>query len=154
MQLVLGGTALWVAASLAVTGCATKPTGAHTVHRSETGRAHAVESGEVIYVRPVTIQGEVGGLGAVAGGAMGLALGNLVGGGRGQTVARTGGAIAGAAVGSAVEQNVTTVDGVEVTVLLQSGEVIVVIQSADEVFRKGDYVRVLRRSDGGVRVMQ
>jgi alkyl sulfatase BDS1-like metallo-beta-lactamase superfamily hydrolase len=48
----------------------------------------------------------------------------------------------------------TTQTGVEVTVELEDGELIVIIQAADEVFNKGDSVRVLRRSDGGVRVIQ
>ena len=50
--------------------------------------------------------------------------------------------------------NRSTVDGVEVTVELDDGDVIVVVQAADEDFSKGDQVRVLERSDGGVRVVQ
>lgn len=149
-----GFLALLAGGALALTGCATSPTSANTVSRSETGRAHSVQNGEVIYVRSVTIEGESRGVGAVAGGAMGLALGNLVGGGRGQDVARVGGTLAGAAAGTALERAATTVAGVEVTVQLESREILVVIQAADETFKVGDSVRVLRRADGGVRVMQ
>lgn len=134
-------------------GCATSPSSANTVRRSETGRVHTVQTGEVIYVREVTIEGEAGGAGALGGGALGFAVGNMAQ-GRGRSVARAGGAVAGAAAGTAIERRVTTRAGVEVTVELESGEVIVVIQAADEVFHVGDSVRVLRRSDGGVRVMQ
>jgi len=149
----LGGPLLLLAALLSLTGCASSPTSANTVRRSETGRVHTMERGEVIYVREVTIEGEAGGAGAVAGGAMGFALGSLVG-GSGRGVARVGGTVAGAAAGNAIERNVTTRAGVEVTILLESGEVVVVIQAADEIFEVGDSVRVIRRSDGGVRVVQ
>jgi len=146
--------ALVLGAALALSGCATSPTSANTVRRSETGVAHRVERGEVVYVRDVTIEGESEGLGAVAGGVMGLAVGNLVGGGRGRDLSRVTGTIAGAAAGTAIERAVTTVAGVEVSILLESGELIVVVQAADEIFKPGDYVRVIRRADGGVRVVQ
>jgi outer membrane lipoprotein SlyB len=141
-------------AVLAMSGCATSPTSANTVRRGETGQAHTFERGEVIYVRNVTIEGESKGIGALAGGAMGLAVGNLFGGGRGRDISRVGGTIAGAAAGTAIERSVTTVAGLEVTILLESGELLVIHQAADESFDPGDSVRVIRRSDGGVRVVQ
>ena len=150
----IGGRVLLLGLALTLAGCASSPSSANTVRRSETGRAHTVQRGEVIYVREVTIEGEAGGAGAVAGGVMGFALGNLAGSGRGRTVARAGGTVAGAVAGNAIERSVTTQTGLELTVELDDGEVIVVIQAADEVFHLGDTVRVLRRSDGGVRVMQ
>jgi outer membrane lipoprotein SlyB len=146
--------ALVLGAALTLSGCATSPTSANTVRRSETGMAHTFERGEVIYVRNVTIEGESEGIGALAGGAMGLAVGNLFGGGRGRDLSRVGGTIAGAAAGTAIERSVTTVAGLEVTILLESGELLVVHQAADEVFDPGDSVRVIRRADGGVRVVQ
>ncbi|HMO51887.1 MAG TPA: hypothetical protein PKE26_10940 [Kiritimatiellia bacterium] len=146
--------ALAVSTLFTMSGCATSPTAANTVRRSETGVAHAVERGEVVYVREVTIEGESEGLGAVAGGVMGLAIGNLVGGGRGRDLSRVTGTMAGAAAGTAIERSVTTVAGLELSILLESGELIVVLQAADEVFKPGDYVRVIRRADGGVRVVQ
>ena len=140
--------------TLALTACASRPASANTVSRSETGRAHTVETGEVVYVRQVTIEGESRGAGAIAGGVLGFAVGNTVGSGSGRTLARAAGSVAGASAGSAAERAATTTAGVEVTVELESGEVVVIIQAADEVFKIGDQVRVLRRSDGGVRVMQ
>ena len=147
------GPVLLLGVLLALAGCASSPSSANTVRRSETGRAHTVQRGEVIYVREVTIEGEAHGAGGLAGGVMGFALGGMVD-GRARGVARAGGAVAGAAAGSAIERRATTQTGVEVTVELENGDVIVIIQAADEVFAKGDSVRVLRRSDGGVRVMQ
>ncbi len=149
----VGIPVLVLGALLALSGCATSPSSANSVRRNETGRAQTVDRGEVVYVRTVTIEGEAQGAGAVAGGVMGFALGGLAD-GRGRGVARAGGAVAGAAAGNAIERRVTTREGLELTVELESGEVLVVIQAADEVFTKGDQVRVLRRSDGGARVVQ
>lgn len=145
---------LLAAGTLVLAGCASSPASANTVSRSDTGRAHTVEKGEVVYVRAVTIEGESRGGGAVAGGVLGFAVGNTIGSGSGRTLARAGGTVAGAAVGSAAERAATTVPGVEVSVELESGEVVVVIQAADETFEIGDQVRVLRRADGRVRVLQ
>lgn len=142
------------AATIGLGACASSPSSANTVSRSDTGRAHSVERGEVVYVRQVTIEGEARGGGAVAGGVLGWAVGNTIGSGSGRTLARAGGTVAGAAAGSAVERAATTVQGVEVSVELQSGEVVVIIQAADEIFEVGDQVRVLRRGDGQVRVLQ
>ena len=58
------------------------------------------------------------------------------------------------APGAAAERAATTIPGLEITVELASGEMIVVIQAADERFDEGDLVRVIRRADGQVRVTQ
>jgi outer membrane lipoprotein SlyB len=81
-------------------------------------------------------------------------VGNTIGGGSGRRLARTAGAVGGAAAGSRAQQAATTERGLEITVELESGEVVVIVQAADEHFDVGDKVRVLRRSDGGARVTQ
>jgi outer membrane lipoprotein SlyB len=140
---------------LLATGCATSsPSSANTVRRSETGRVQSLEEGEVVMVREVTIEGTSGVGGAVAGGVLGYAVGNTIGGGSGRTLARAAGTVGGAAVGSRAQQAATTERGLEITVQLESGEVVVIVQAADEHFDAGDKVRVLRRSDGGARVTQ
>ena len=57
----MGGPVLLLGAVLALAGCASSPSSANTVRRSETGRAQTVERGEVVYVREVTIEGEAQG---------------------------------------------------------------------------------------------
>jgi outer membrane lipoprotein SlyB len=109
-----------------LSGCASIPTSDHAVRDTGEEPVHRVEWGEVTAVREVTLSGESGGLGWLAG-----------------EVSDTD-----------VEQAATTEAGVEVQVLLERGESIVVLQAADEVFRVGDSVRVIRRADGGVRVVQ
>ena len=70
--------------------------------------------------------------------------GSHVGGGSGQVV----GAIAGAVLGGIIGQRrragrQRSAPGVEITVLLDSGKYIAIVQEADEPFRAGDRVRVL-----------
>jgi outer membrane lipoprotein SlyB len=136
-------------------GCdATSPASANRVSRSDTGRSSSVANGEVIYVREVVIEGESGTAGALAGGVLGLAVGDQFGGGRARNLTRAAGAVGGAAAGSAVAQRVTERTGLEITVELDNGEVLAVIQAADQDFRVGDSVRVLQRPDGQARVVQ
>jgi outer membrane lipoprotein SlyB len=105
-------------------------------------------------VREVLIEGSKSGAGGLAGGIMGYALGNTVGGGSGKGVARAAGTVAGAAAGSAIEESATRQTGLEITVKLDNGETISIVQGADERFDEGDLVRVLRRPDGSARVIQ
>ena len=52
------------------------------------------------------------------------------------------------------EEGLTRQQGLELTVELEDGEVIVVVQAADETFDPGDTVRVIRRGNGTARVIQ
>jgi outer membrane lipoprotein SlyB len=131
-----------------------RTTSANRVTQRDTGRSHTMTRGEVVYVREVVIAGEAGAGGAIAGGVLGLAVGNQFGGGRTRSLTRAAGAVGGAAAGAAIAERASEQTGVEITVELETGEVVVILQAADEVFEVGDSVRVLRRSDGQVRVVQ
>jgi outer membrane lipoprotein SlyB len=54
------------------------------------------------------------------------------------------GAVAGGVAGQAAEQAATGTTGLEITVRLDSGQLIAVVQEAEESFRPGERVRVLR----------
>ena len=75
-----------------------------------------------------------------------------MGGGKGRDLMTVAGAIAGAAVGSAAEEGLTRKEGLEITVRLENGTVLAVVQEADEAFEVGDSVRVLKSADGTTRV--
>ena len=60
----------------------------------------------------------------------------------------------GAAGGAAAEEALTRQQGLELTVELENGELLVVVQAADETFDPGDSVRVIRRANGTARVIQ
>ena len=85
---------------------------------------------------------------------LGYAIGNTIGGGSGKSLARAAGTVGGAAAGSAMQQNASRQEGLEITVQLDSGEIISILQSSDEAFDEGDRVRVLQRPDGTARVIQ
>ncbi|MDT8444893.1 MAG: hypothetical protein RQ722_11400, partial [Desulfuromonadales bacterium] len=69
-------------------------------------------------------------------------------------IATAGGAILGGLAGSAIEKGATTVAGLELEVELDNGELILVVQENDGVYRVGDRVRVIRDARGITRVRQ
>jgi outer membrane lipoprotein SlyB len=94
-------------------------------------------------VRDVRLHGPNTGVGAAAGSMLGMVGGSYVGGGSGQFVGAVAGTILGGIIGNNVEQSSTERPGVEVTVLLDSGKYLAVVQENTEPFRAGDRVRVL-----------
>jgi outer membrane lipoprotein SlyB len=114
----------------------------------------SVYYGTVLAVSPVTIEGTQSGAGTIAGGVVGGIAGNAVGDGHGRALATTAGAIGGALLGTAIEEGATSVDGLEITVELDNGEIIAVVQAADVPFYIGDRVRIVRGAGGMMRVRQ
>ena len=143
-----GFGALALAAVLLAGGCA-PPQYGDTYYRGEALRAQTVEMGVVDGVRAVQLQSRPTGVGTVGGAALGGIAGSTIG---GSSTANAAGAVAGAIlggmIGTAVERDVNRGQGLEVTVRLDSGRLIAVVQEAAEAFRPGDRVRVL--SDGVV----
>lgn len=131
-------------AVLGLAGCASS-TGGASFERGETRRAMTVEYGTVDAVRFVRIEGTRSLVGPVAGAAVGGLAGSAVGGGTGRSIATVLGAVAGGAAGSAIENRATSMPGVEVTVRLQNGQLISIVQEDEgDNFRPGDWVRVIR----------
>ncbi len=128
-----------------LTGCA-PGLGGGSYTRDEARREQNVRMGIVESVRPVQIEGTRSGIGPAAGAVIGGVAGSGVGGGRGSTVAAVIGSVAGGVAGQAAEEMGTRSTGVEVTVKLNSGALVAIVQEADETFKAGDRVRIL--SDG------
>ena len=103
----------------------------------------SVRFGVVESVRDVRINPRETGVGTAGGATLGAIAGSNVGGGSGQIAGAIGGAILGGIIGQNVERSANERAGVEVTVLLDSGKYIAVVQEADEAFRSGDRVRIL-----------
>ncbi len=139
--------------TVTVAGCYPRSMSGDVYSRERAQRVQTIEYGDVIEVRQVLIEGTKSGVGAVAGGVLGGALGSGVGRGAGTTIAVVGGAIAGAVAGSAVEEGVTKQPGVEVTIRMDTGKTIALVQGIDPPVRVGDRVRVLRNPDGSVRAI-
>lgn len=137
-------TILLVAATV-LAGCA-PGLGGGSYTRDEARREQNVRMGVVESVRPVQIEGTRSGVGPAAGAVVGGVAGSTVGGGRGSTVAAVIGAVAGGVAGQALEEGTTRKNGVEITVKLNNGALVAIVQEADEIFYAGDRVRIL--SDG------
>lgn len=135
-------------------GCAGDLSGS-TYSRSEARKVQHVEYGVVESVTPVVIEGRTdGGVGTLAGAVVGGIAGSEVGGGKGSAIASVIGAVAGGVVGSKIEESATRAQGQEVTVRMESGQIISIVQEVHngQFFRPGDQVRVLD-SHGAARVV-
>jgi len=131
--------------ALVLAGCAGSQSGS-AYSRSQTRGEMHVRMGVIESVRTVMIEGTQSGVGAVAGGVVGGIAGSNVGQGKGSTVGSVLGAVLGGVAGQAIEEKTTKKEGLEITVKLDSGQIIAVTQEADEQFRAGEKVRVLSGS--------
>lgn len=154
MRLFSGLLITALAATLMLSGCTTESRSGNVYSRDQARTGHTLNYGTIQKVNLVTIEGTQTGAGTLAGGAMGGALGSAVGSGAGRTIATVGGAIAGGLAGAATEKGLTTVQGVELEVRQDNGQVLVVVQENDAVYKVGDRVRILRDDQGTTRVRQ
>lgn len=133
-------------AAVTLAGCASSQSGS-SYGRATTRQEMTVRLGVVESVRPVTIEGSQSAVGTLGGAAIGGIAGSNMGKGKGSSVGAVLGAVLGGVAGQAAEESMTKKEGIEVTVKLDNGQMIAVVQEADEQFRPGDKVRVL--SNGG-----
>ena len=134
-------------AAVALAGCATSYRN-DSYYRGQAYRAQSVELGVVETLRPVQIQGRQSGAGAATGAVLGGVGGAQVGGSSSAHAAgAVVGAILGGVIGNAIERDATKANGVEITVRLDSGRMLAIVQEGSvEEFRPGERIRVL--SDG------
>src|SRR5574343_146252 len=97
-----------------LSACATSKSG-DVYTREQTRQAQTVRMGVVESVRQVQIEGTKRGIGAVAGGL----------------------------AGAAAEEGLMKTDGVEITVKLDNGNMLAIVQEATEQFHPGERVRIL-----------
>lgn len=136
--------------ALFLNACASSRSG-DVYSRDQSMREMVVRTGVVESVRQVTMEGTNSGAGTLAGAGVGGVAGSTVGGGRGQIVGAIVGAVLGAMAGNAIEENATKRNALEITVSLDGGRLIAVVQEMGETFHPGDRVRVLSGS-GSTRV--
>lgn len=130
--------------SLLVTGCMADLTGSN-YDRGEARTLQSVQFGEVVEMEAVKVDGSQSGLGAVAGAAAGGVAGSTIGGGKGKSLATIAGAVAGGVLGNLAERKTTESNGVNLTIRLDSGNYVSVVQQveANNSFRVGDRVKIL-----------
>src|ERR1051325_1582142 len=134
-----------VTMSALIAACASSNSG-QVYSRGEARQVQTVRTGVVESVRQVKLEGSKTPIGTVGGAAVGGVAGSSVGGGRGSAIAAIIGAIVGGLAGSAAEEGFTRKDGIEITVKLDSGTMLAVVQEADEQFNPGDQVRLLENN--------
>jgi outer membrane lipoprotein SlyB len=125
-------------------GCASDLSG-ESYSRSEARTVQRVEYGIIEQLRPVKIEGTKTPIGAGAGAAVGGIAGSSIRGGKTGQVMAVIGAVAGGMAGAAIEEGVTRTTGVEITLKMDDGRTIAVVQglSPNERYSVGDRVRVI-----------
>ena len=145
------GISLGVLIIAFLSGCATSPY--ETVPNSAAGTTQTLDLGTVIATRTVKIEGQATNLGRYGGGIMGSAVGSTIGRGDGRVLASAGGAVAGAIVGQKVEKALTSEIAQEMTIELDDGRTVVVVQEmGDPPFQSGDRVSIMETRTGIARV--
>ncbi len=113
-------------------------------YRTEPLPAEPERGAVVEAVRTVPLSDRAGSyIGAVVGGGAGAAAGSTVGSGRGSQAATVAGAVAGTIAGSTLGGSVRVREGLEITVRLDSGRQLIVLQPEGETFTPGERVRVI-----------
>ncbi|MEE9492403.1 MAG: hypothetical protein V3W04_03345 [Gammaproteobacteria bacterium] len=133
---------LLIAASLA--GCASNLAG-DSYSRSEARAVQQVEYGIIEQLRPVNIEGTKTPIGSGAGTLIGGLAGSNVSGRTASHVLAVIGAVVGGLAGAAIEEGVTRTSGVEITVSMENGRTIAIVQalSPNEKFVVGERVRII-----------
>jgi len=141
---------LMLAMSIVIAGCASSK-GGDVYTREEARQVQTVQMGVVEGARPVKIEGTKSMIGTGAGAVVGGIAGSTVGQGKDSRIGAVIGAVVGGVAGSAIEEGVTREDAMEITIKLDSGRIISVVQGGKEEFKPGDKVRVLQ-GNGETRV--
>ncbi|MDD3352211.1 glycine zipper 2TM domain-containing protein [Zoogloea sp.] len=135
---------LALAAAISITGCASG-LGGGDYERTEARRVMSVRMGTIEGVRLVKLEGTNSPIGSIGGAAIGGVAGSTVGQGKGAAIAAVVGAVVGGIAGAAAEEGLTRKQGVEVTVKLDNGELLAIVQEdGGENFKPGERVRLLQ----------
>lgn len=130
--------------SLCLGACVSSNSGS-VYKRDEVRKTQTVKTGIVESVRTVRLEGTRSPVGTIAGTVIGGVAGGSVGsGGRTSTVISILGSIVGGIVGSAAEEVVTRENGLELTINLDGGGLVTIVQEDDEAFAPGDKVRIIQ----------
>jgi outer membrane lipoprotein SlyB len=132
--------------SVFLAACASSNSGS-VYKREDARKVQTVKTGVVESVRTVKLEGTNSPVGTVAGGAIGGIAGSSIGSGRAGAIGAVIGAVAGGIAGAATEEVITRKDALEITVKLDGGGLIAIVQEADEAFQPGEKVRIVENGD-------
>ena len=145
-QHVVKSIAILIIASL-LNACASSNAG-DVYSRDEARKMQTIRKGVVESVRTVKLEGTKTPIGTATGAVIGGVAGSTVGDGKGSAIAAVIGAVAGGLLGSAAEEGLTRKDAFEITIKLDNGSLVAIVQEATEKFSPGDSVRLIE--NGGV----
>lgn len=133
-------------------GCASDPErDVRTYDRDRVGAVQEVESGRIVSLTPVDIEGveDTSKIGTVLGAVAGGLAGRQVGGGSGRDIMTVIGAAAGGYAGSRAGDDEARSDGVQIGLEMDDGRQISIIQELDENerFEVGERVNVVFNGD-------
>ena len=142
-----------IASTLGIAGCAANPYG-NAYNVNDARQMQQVYYGTVVRTQAVTLNGNGNGIGTLAGGAIGGILGSGVGGGTGSEIAAIGGALLGGYLGNAAGNQVTKHNGVNLTIKMDSGRTVSIVQQVNPqvIFHTGERVQVNLSDNGTSRV--
>lgn len=131
--------------ALMLTACSSSPVD-YSYSRNE---PQTIRYGTIQSIEPTTIEGKGGWLGGLAGFGLGSLIGQSVGGGRGSDVAWGIGSVAGAYGGYQAQKKLTEKSAVKLTVLLEGGSPMTVVQPVDTRFSfgVGEKVKVISQGN-------
>jgi outer membrane lipoprotein SlyB len=147
-ELIMKNLAVLAGAGILLAACAGPPETGNVYNNYQTMHEQSVRMGIVESVRNVTIANPESGVGVMTGASLGGLAGSEVGGGKGSIAAGIIGAVAGGIAGQHVERGSNARHGLEITVKLDTGQLLAVVQPADEIFRPNERVRLI--SDGAM----
>jgi outer membrane lipoprotein SlyB len=128
--------------ALCTSGCTT-PDSANVYSKQEMRSAAKVRSGVIEQIRPVKME-DSSGIGVVSGAAIGgIAAGGNIGRGSGSVVAGIAGVLLGGILGDKIERGIVRKDVLEITVRMQNGERLVIVEDADIQLQPGQAVDVI-----------
>lgn len=140
---LLGGVMLLTA------GCSL-PSKGPMVPATQAGQLQKSETGVILKVHDVTIEGQRTHLGSYGGGIIGGAAAVPPGGvsGRGDALAVAGASVVGAIAGGAVEEYATRKRAQEITIRMDNGDEVTIVQEAPPDYMVGDHVQVIHSAAG------
>lgn len=128
-------------------GCAKSLEG-DVYSRDEAQRTMNVQWATIIETKPIVIEGDRSQKGQMAGGIIGGAAGYGVTDSNTRALTTAIGTVAGAIVGEMAEEQLTNAQGLEITIKLDNGENIIIVQEVENVndFVAGDKVKLVSGS--------
>ena len=141
---------LVLALGLVLSGCASKS--GKTYADGDVRQVQGLQFGTVLDVTEVTVEGDPSIIGPLMGGIAGGIVGSLFGAGTGKTLMVLGGAALGAMAGGETEYKLRRYKANQITMETEDGEIIVIVQGNEDLFVKGDRVRIIHTGEGRARV--